>query len=188
MWDVNAERLNYIQTQTGWVNALPLPMQHLLFSVCACVCVFDKFRVSGSAIWVDGMWSLHWLSHTCQRWQSSEVNSQGRRGEELKASCDDFLALAQPSTSAHQQPSPWWRACALCTMAWWGSVRGKIKQCVCVCVCLNAGLASRFESPPVAMFYSVSCCSHACHSLSEPAHSNRFKGYCRLHIRHRLLH
>lgn len=61
-------------------------------------------------------------------------------------------------------------------------------MCVYVCVCLSAGLASRCESPPVAMFYSVSCCRHACHSLSEPAHSNSFKGDCRLHIHHQLLH
>lgn len=33
------------------------------------------------------------------------MNSQGHRGEKLKAGCDDFLALAQPSTSAHQHIS-----------------------------------------------------------------------------------
>ena len=35
-------------------------------------------------------------------WQGGEVNSQGYRGEKLKANSDDFLPIAKPSTSAHQ--------------------------------------------------------------------------------------
>lgn len=50
----------------------------------------------------DGFGSLSRPNHTCQMQQSSGVNSQGHRGEKLKAICDDFLALAQPSSSAHQ--------------------------------------------------------------------------------------
>lgn len=88
---------------TTWINEC-FASVHAVF-VIQCVHVFNRFRFSGSAMLMDGLWSLYWLSHTCQMWQSSEVNSQGHRGEELKAGCDDFLALAQPSTSAHQHIS-----------------------------------------------------------------------------------
>lgn len=126
------------------------------------------------------------------------MNSQGHRGEKLKACCYDSLALTQPSTSARQHISV---VKGVDNVSTWGWVRECQRKdqtlcvhmcilyvCVCLCVCLSAGLASRCESPPVAMFYSVSCCRHACHSLSEPAHSNSFKGYCRLHTHCQLLH
>ena len=70
------------------------------------------------------------------------MNSRGHRGEELKAGCDDFLALAQPSASAHQHISVvkgvdtlhngWARECqrkdqTLCAC---------VSVCECVCVCV----------------------------------------------------
>lgn len=170
-----------------------LHIQCLLFRVY--VCFVNGFTFSGIVILIDQFWSFcidQVILVKCDKaveWSPRDTEVKSWRPTLMTF----WLSLS------HQHPLTgtfsWWRALILCTSAGWGSVREKIKHCVCVyirvcvyVVCLSAGLASRCESPPVAMFYSVSCCSHACHSLSEPAHSNSFKGYCRLHIHHQLLH
>lgn len=74
------------------------------------------------------------------------------RGEELKAAAAavTFLAPASAANAAQRVRE------------------GEMKASVCVCVCKRE-LASRFQPPPAAMFYSFSCCRRGCHSLSEPA-------------------
>lgn len=139
-------------------------------------------------IYRKGSWSLRWQSYLSDvTKQQSELPGTQRWGVEGRLR---WLSGSHSAISIRSSANFRGEGRTHCAQ-WFGE--GELEErsncvCVCACVCLSTGLASRSESPPVAMFYSVSCCRHACHSLSEPAHSNSFKGYCRLCIHHQLLH